>query len=135
MTSRRHIRPLLRAVHVPKKQGKSHHQYEIAIHGAVQAPRNGQTYVSRPREIHARVVQRRDVGSVRLSVDRSETGNTGRPATAHDHLSGRRRSLHLPDEDIKEQSRHSSRHLRDVGVHENTRVVSAVAREKEEREI
>ena len=98
-------------------------------------PLNSQRDVSRSREIRAKVVQRRDVGSVRLSVDRSETGNMGRPATAHNHLSGRRRSVHLPDKDINKQPSHSSRHLRDVGVHGNTNVVSAVAREKEEREI
>ena len=78
------------------------------------------------REIRARIVQRREVGSVRLSVDRSEARTTGRPATAHDHLT---------DEDIKEQSRHSSQHLRYVGVREKTRVVSADAREKKERDI
>ena len=72
--------------------------------------------------------------SVRLSVDRSETGNKGRPATAHDHPSGRRRSVHLPDKDMKEKSRQSSRHLRYVGVREKTRV-SAAARVKQERDI
>ena len=40
------------------------------------AARNGQTDVSRSREMRVRFVQRRDVGSVRLSVDISETGNT-----------------------------------------------------------
>ena len=55
--------------------------------------------------------------------------------TAHDQLSGRRLSVHLPDEDIKEQSRHSSRHLLYVGVHEDTYVVFADALGKEEREI
>ena len=44
-------------------------------------------------------------------------------------------SVHLPDEDIKEQSMNSSRHLRYVGVREKRRVVSADAREKEERDI
>ena len=97
--------------------------------------RNGQTYLPRSREIRERIVQRRDVGSVRIYLDRCGTGNKGKRATAHDHLSGRRRSVHLPDEDIKEQSRHSSRHLRYVVVPENTCVVSADAREKQEREI
>ena len=35
------------------------------------------------------------------------------------------------DEDIKEHSRHSNRHLRYVGVRKKTCVVSADAREKE----
>ena len=60
---------------------------------------------------------------------------TGRPATAHDHLSGRRRSVRLPAEDIKEQSTHTRRHLRDVGERKKIRVVYADAGEKQKREI
>ena len=66
----------------PKKQGESHHQFELTVHSGVQESARcvandyiGQTDVHRSSQVCSGGVRRCDVHSLRVHFGRSETGH------------------------------------------------------------